>query len=115
MFSFINVTLLSSATRLDVEQRLGSLNGYNEDTNIFRAPIRAEVDRNLGIEETLQQTRNLEDILEPIIKITTNYTVLDSRLFFIRNMKRSKGGPAAFEFVSIIDDAGQQPQHHHLF
>jgi hypothetical protein len=53
-----------------------------------------------------QSDDSLDDILEPRISVKVDYSVLDARLFFIRNVRRKRTGPAAFEYVSVIDTNG---------
>lgn len=49
---------------------------------------------------------SLSDILETRIQFQTPFPVLDARVFFIRNTRRKRTGPVAFEFVSVIDTEG---------
>ena len=101
-------TVFSSSSVLAIKRQMDQLESTDSlKIGASRASIRDEsITRDAEVPETIGQIRTLDDILDPIVKITTNYSVLDSRLFFIRNMKRSRGGPAAFEFVSLIDDVG---------
>jgi hypothetical protein len=40
------------------------------------------------------------------MELNVPFEVLDARLFFIRNTRRKRNGPVAFEFVSVIDTDG---------
>jgi hypothetical protein len=52
------------------------------------------------------QQRHTDEILSSKMELNVPFEVLDARLFFIRNTRRKRNGPVAFEFVSVIDTDG---------